>query len=46
MPLARRAGRERAHPALTGTGILVRFALRRDRLRLPVWVAVVAALVA
>ncbi|MGJ7439629.1 ABC transporter permease [Aquipuribacter sp. MA13-6] len=29
----------------TGTGPLLRFALRRDRLRLPVWVAVAAALV-
>jgi len=34
-----------AHPALAGTGTLVRFALRRDRLRLPVWVAVIAGLV-
>jgi ABC-2 type transport system permease protein len=32
--------------ALTGTGPLVRFALRRDRIRLPVWVAVAVALVA
>ena len=35
-----------AHPALTGTGTLVRFALRRDRIRLPVWVTVAVALVA
>jgi ABC-2 type transport system permease protein len=35
-----------AHPALAGTGTLVRFALRRDRVRLPVWVAVAAGLVA
>jgi ABC-2 type transport system permease protein len=35
-----------AHPALAGTGTLVRFALRRDRVRLPVWVAVIAGLVA
>jgi ABC-2 type transport system permease protein len=33
-------------PSLTGTGTLVRFALRRDRLRLPLWVAVAALLVA
>jgi ABC-2 type transport system permease protein len=33
-------------PALAGTGALVRFALRRDRIRLPVWVAVAVALVA
>ncbi len=26
--------------ALTGTGTLLRFALRRDRLMIPVWVAV------
>jgi len=38
-----------AHPTpagertLTGTGTLVRFAMRRDRLRLPVWVLAVAA---
>ena len=32
--------------ALEGTGTLVRFALRRDRIRLPVWVVVGAALVA
>ena len=35
-----------ARPALEGTGTLVRFALRRDRIRLPVWVAVAVALVA
>ena len=35
-----------ARPALTGTGALVRFALRRDRIRLPVWIAVAVALVA
>jgi ABC-2 type transport system permease protein len=34
------------HPALDGTGPLVRFALRRDRLRLPLWVALGAGLVA
>ena len=34
------------HPALAGTGTLVRFALRRDRLRLPLWVALGAGLVA
>jgi ABC-2 type transport system permease protein len=33
------------HPALAGAGTLVRFALRRDRIRLPVWVAVIAGLV-
>lgn len=33
-------------PSLQGTGTLVRFALRRDRIRLPVWVAVAVALVA
>ena len=33
-------------PALGGTGTLVRFALRRDRIRLPVWIVVGAALVA
>lgn len=32
-------------PALAGTGTLVRFALRRDRIRLPVWMAVTAGLV-
>jgi ABC-2 type transport system permease protein len=32
--------------ALTGTGVLVRLALRRDRVRLPVWIGVLAALVA
>jgi ABC-2 type transport system permease protein len=35
-----------AHPALAGTGTLVRFALRRDRIRLPVWVTVIAGLIA
>lgn len=35
-----------AHPDLAGTGALVRFALRRDRLRLPLWVALGAGLVA
>ena len=35
-----------ARPALAGAGPLVRFALRRDRIRLPVWIAVGAALVA
>lgn len=30
---------------LTGTGAMVRLALRRDRLRLPIWVLVVVALV-
>jgi ABC-2 type transport system permease protein len=34
------------HPALAGTGTLLGFALRRDRMRLPVWVAAGAALVA
>ena len=33
-----------ARPALAGTGTLVRFALRRDRIRLPIWVAVLAGL--
>jgi ABC-2 type transport system permease protein len=33
-------------PALDGTGTLVRFALRLDRLRLPLWVALGAGLVA
>lgn len=32
--------------SLEGTNSLVRFALRRDRIRLPVWIAVAAALVA
>jgi ABC-2 type transport system permease protein len=32
--------------SLAGTGTLVRFTLRRDRLRLPVWIAVGAGLVA
>ncbi|MGK5112358.1 MULTISPECIES: ABC transporter permease [unclassified Geodermatophilus] len=32
--------------ALAGTGPLVRFALRRERVRLPVWIAVAAGLVA
>ena len=35
-----------AHPALAGTAPLVRFALRRDRLRLPLWIALGAGLVA
>lgn len=30
----------RRAPTLTGTGALFRFALRRDRIRLPVWIAV------
>ncbi|SHN88215.1 ABC-2 type transport system permease protein [Geodermatophilus obscurus] len=34
------------HTSLTGTGTLLRFALRRDRLRLPIWVAAGALLVA
>ena len=43
----RRAGRERSRARrLAGTGPLVRFALRRDRLRLPLWVAAGAGLVA
>lgn len=33
------------HPTLAGTGTLFRFALRRDRIRLPVWVLAAAALV-
>jgi ABC-2 type transport system permease protein len=33
------------HPTLAGTGALFRFALRRDRLRLPVWLFVGALLV-
>jgi ABC-2 type transport system permease protein len=33
------------HPTLAGTGTLFRFTLRRDRIRLPVWVLVGAALV-
>jgi ABC-2 type transport system permease protein len=33
------------HATLAGTGTLFRFALRRDRIRLPVWVLVGAALV-
>ncbi len=32
-------------PALAGTGTLFRFALRRDRVRLPVWIAVGAGMV-
>ena len=47
---ARRVHGRRAAPrrgsTLTGTGTLLRFALRRDRIRLPVWVAAAAALVA
>ncbi|TFV87943.1 ABC transporter permease [Blastococcus sp. CT_GayMR16] len=35
-----------ARPTLAGTGALVRFALRRDRLRLPLWIALGAGLVA
>ncbi|SFO70399.1 ABC-2 type transport system permease protein [Geodermatophilus dictyosporus] len=35
-----------AHPTLAGTGTLVRAALRRDRLRLPLWVAGAAGPVA
>jgi ABC-2 type transport system permease protein len=35
-----------SRPSLAGTGRLVRFALRRDRLRLPLWVAGAASLVA
>ena len=34
-----------SRPALAGTGTLVRLALRRDRLRLPVWIAAGAGLV-
>ena len=34
------------NPALDGTGTLVRFALRRDRLRLPLWIALGAGLIA
>ncbi|GAA0393380.1 exporter of polyketide antibiotics [Acrocarpospora corrugata] len=30
--------------ALTGTGVLVRLALRRDRLMLPIWILVIAAI--
>jgi ABC-2 type transport system permease protein len=33
------------HPTLAGTGALFRFALRRDRIRLPVWVLVGSALI-
>jgi ABC-2 type transport system permease protein len=32
--------------SLTGTGTLVRLALRRDRVRLPVWTAVFTAVAA
>ncbi|HEX2156678.1 MAG TPA: ATP-binding cassette domain-containing protein, partial [Actinomycetes bacterium] len=32
-------------PEITGTGRLLRFAVRRDRLRLPIWIAAGAALV-
>ncbi len=45
----RRHGRRaaaRRGSTFTGTGTLLRFALRRDRIRLPVWVAAAAALVA
>ncbi|WP_199522515.1 ABC transporter permease [Geodermatophilus marinus] len=35
-----------ARPELAGTGPLLRLALRRDRLRLPIWIAVGALLVA
>ena len=31
-------------PTLAGTGTLLRFAVRRDRVRLPVWVLAGAAL--
>lgn len=40
------AGRRVGTGAATGTWALLRFALRRDRVRLPVWVAVSAAFVA
>ncbi|MCZ2849759.1 ABC transporter permease [Modestobacter sp. VKM Ac-2978] len=35
-----------SNPTLAGTGVLLRFAARRDRLRLPVWVVAGGALVA
>ncbi len=34
------------HPEAAGTGQLLRFAVRRDRLRLPIWIAAGGALVA
>src|SRR4030095_12882262 len=34
-----------ASPTLAGTGALLRFAVRRDRVRLPIWVLAGAALV-
>ncbi|MGR6918163.1 ABC transporter permease [[Actinomadura] parvosata] len=41
-------GRTAAHPAdghLTGTGAMVRLALRRDRIKLPIWLIAIAAMV-
>lgn len=38
-PTARRSSPVRGGNALAGTGVLLRFALRRDRVRLPVWLA-------
>jgi ABC-2 type transport system permease protein len=37
---------ERRSPTLAGTGALLRFALRRDRVRLPVWITAGTAMVA
>lgn len=34
------AARSRSHRQLAGTGVLLRFALRRDRVLIPVWVSV------
>ncbi|TWV50731.1 ABC transporter permease, partial [Streptomyces misionensis] len=42
MNAAVRGGR---HRSFAGTGTLVRFALRRDRVMLPVWLAVIALMV-
>jgi len=42
---ARPARRAAGHGTLTGTGTLVRFALRRDRVKLPAWLLVLTVLV-
>ena len=43
--IAPRTGSRVASGRLTGTGAMVRLALRRDRIKLPVWVYVIAAFV-
>ncbi len=40
------AGRGRAGPELTGTGVLTRLAFRRDRIMMPAWVYLVTVIVA